>query len=400
MGQTLSEPVVDKYSSSSNDDRLMYGSSCMQGWRVSMEDAHTTILKLEGKDGFSFFGVYDGHGGQNVAKYSGEQLHRRIAADEAFTRNDFKVAIKNGFLGTDNDLRRDPEYMNDPSGCTAITALITSEDKVFVGNAGDSRAILSANGEAKPLSFDHKPVNRSESTRIVAAGGFVEFGRVNGSLALSRALGDFEFKQNGSLSPEYQIVTSDPEIVEHDLKENDEFIVLACDGIWDCMTSEEVVDFVSREIAQNYPLDRVCEDLMERCLAPDSEIGGVGCDNMTVIIVGILGGRSKEGWYEAIKKRVGDATTTDSLGNTITPDHSRMSSNSSTSSSTSSNATNTTNTTNTTNDSFGPPPKVNPTAIPATSEVDNSKLEPLDNKVDESRATQPTGEVTAEKALA
>jgi len=388
MGQTLSEPVVDKYSSSSNDERLMYGSSCMQGWRVSMEDAHTTILRLEGKDGFSFFGVYDGHGGQNVAKYSGEQLHLRIARDEAFSLSDYKVAIKNGFLGIDNDLRRDPEYQNDPSGCTAVTALITSDDKVFVGNAGDSRAIISVDGEAKPLSFDHKPVNRSESTRIVAAGGFVEFGRVNGSLALSRAIGDFEFKQNTSLSPEYQIVTSDPEIVEHELTESDEFIVLACDGIWDCMTSEEVVDFVRREIAQGHPLDRVCESLMERCLAPDSEIGGVGCDNMTVIIVGVLNGKSRDEWYEKIKKRVGDAATTDSLGNTVIPDPPRKSAI-------------TTSPTTLPNDALGPPSKVNQTANPPTSAFDNSRLELVDEKVDESKPTQPTEEkAAAEKVLA
>lgn len=320
MGQTLSEPVVDKYSSESGDDRLIYGASCMQGWRVSMEDAHTTILKLEGREKFSYFGVYDGHGGQNVAKYSGEQLHKRIANDEAFKREEFKVAIKNGFLGTDSDLKKDPEFTNDPSGCTAVTALITPDNRVFVGNAGDSRAIMSVNGEAKALSFDHKPVNRTESSRIVAAGGFVEFGRVNGNLALSRAIGDFEFKQNVNLTPEYQIVTSDPEITEHPITEKDEFIVLACDGIWDCMTSEEVVEFVRQEIAKGSNLSKVCEDLMERCLAPDSEIGGVGCDNMTVIIVGILNGMTEEEWYEVIKKRVAEASQTDKLGNSKSSD--------------------------------------------------------------------------------
>jgi len=280
-----------------------------------MEDAHTTILKLEGVEGFSYFGVYDGHGGQNVAKYSGEQLHKRIATDDAFKREDYKIAIKNGFLGTDRDLKKDPDFSNDPSGCTAVTALVTPDNRVFVGNAGDSRAIISVNGEAKPLSHDHKPVNRSESSRIVAAGGFVEFGRVNGNLALSRAIGDFEFKQNASLTAEYQIVTSDPEIVEHTITEDDEFIVLACDGIWDCMTSEEVVDFVRREIAMGNNLSKVCENLMERCLAPDSEIGGVGCDNMTVIIVGILNGKTEEEWFEVVKKRVGEAAQTDKLGN-------------------------------------------------------------------------------------
>ncbi|RKP22477.1 phosphatase 2C-like domain-containing protein, partial [Syncephalis pseudoplumigaleata] len=167
-------------------------------------------------------------------------------------------------------------------------------------NAGDSRAVLSVDGEAKPLSFDHKPVNQDESARIVKAGGFVEFGRVNGNLALSRAIGDFEFKQNKMLSPEEQIVTSNPEITEHQITEKDEFVVLACDGIWDCLTSQKVVDYIRRGIAARLPLEKICERIMERCLAKESDLGGVGCDNMTITIVAILNGRTKEEWYDWI----------------------------------------------------------------------------------------------------
>ena len=70
----------------------------------------------------------------------------------------------------------------------------------------------------------------AEKARIVAAGGFVDFGRVNGNLALSRAIGDFEFKKNPELPPEHQIVTAFPDVSEHDIAANDEFLVLACDG--------------------------------------------------------------------------------------------------------------------------------------------------------------------------
>lgn len=69
-----------------------------------------------------------------------------------------------------------------------------------------------------------------EKARICAAGGFVDFGRVNGNLALSRAIGDFEFKKNANLSPEHQIVTAYPDVVGHDISEDDEFLVIACDG--------------------------------------------------------------------------------------------------------------------------------------------------------------------------
>jgi len=69
-----------------------------------------------------------------------------------------------------------------------------------------------------------------EKARITAAGGFVDFGRVNGNLALSRAIGDFEFKKSAELAPEQQIVTAYPDVVVHDLGDDDEFLVIACDG--------------------------------------------------------------------------------------------------------------------------------------------------------------------------
>ncbi|KAG0250747.1 Protein phosphatase 2C 2 [Actinomortierella ambigua] len=268
-----------------------------------MEDAHTTLLEVEDSDGTAFFAVYDGHGGPNVAKYSGEGLHKRIVGDAAFKRKEYRAAIKNGFLEMDRALKYDQEYAGDSSGCTAITATITKDNMLYVGNAGDSRAVLCRRGTAIALSRDHKPVNREEAGRIVAAGGFVEYGRVNGSLALSRALGDFEFKTNATLGPEDQIVTANPAIQEHQLDDEDEFIVLACDGIWDCMTSQEVITYVRKGIADKITLETLCENVMDKCLAPDSELTGVGCDNMTLMIVGFLNGQPIDHWYEKVAQR-------------------------------------------------------------------------------------------------
>lgn len=69
-----------------------------------------------------------------------------------------------------------------------------------------------------------------EKARITAAGGFVDFGRVNGNLALSRAIGDFEFKKSADLPPEQQIVTAFPDVTVHEITDDDEFLVIACDG--------------------------------------------------------------------------------------------------------------------------------------------------------------------------
>ncbi|KAF3935776.1 hypothetical protein ABW20_dc0103148 [Dactylellina cionopaga] len=314
MGQTLSEPVVEKLSEQGEDDRLYFGLSTMQGWRISMEDAHTAVLDLQTDDKsekttpetrISFFGVYDGHGGDGVALFSGQNVHKIIAKQADFAAGNYEKAMKDGFLACDRAILLDPKYAEEISGCTASTAIVTN-DKIFVANAGDSRTVLGVKGRAKPLSFDHKPQNEGEKARITAAGGFVDFGRVNGNLALSRAIGDFEFKKSADLPPEQQIVTSFPDVVIHDLSDDDEFMVIACDGIWDCQSSQAVVEFVRRGIVEKQELQKICENMMDNCLAPSSENGGVGCDNMTMAIIAFLGGKTKEEWYEMVAKRVAD----------------------------------------------------------------------------------------------
>ncbi|KAH9936300.1 phosphatase 2C-domain-containing protein [Fomitopsis serialis] len=278
----------------------------MQGWRFTMEDAHTIALNLDESedDTNTFFAVYDGHGGGAAAKYAGENVHKKLKSDEAYQHKEYRAALKNAFLGTDDDMRHAPEMQRDGSGCTAVAALVTKEGKIFVANAGDSRSVISVKGEAKPLSFDHKPQNEVEKSRIAAAGGYISFGRVNGNLALARALGDFDYKRNDALSPEAQIITCDPEITEHDMTDEDEFFVVACDGIWDCLSSQQCVDVIRLMISQGKDLSQVCEEICELCLAPDTNSGaGIGCDNMTILIVAVLHGRTIEEWYKWIAER-------------------------------------------------------------------------------------------------
>lgn len=312
----LSNPVTEKNSASGGDDRLIYGVSSMQGWRLTMEDAHSAILDLQHEEAYnnngktsdvqsrlSFFGVYDGHGGNKVSQFTGDNIHRIVARQETFEKGDIEQALKDGFLATDRALLDDPEFKNDISGCTVIAGIISSS-KIYVANAGDSRGVLGIKGRAKPLSFDHKPQNEGEKARIVAAGGQVEFGRINRNLALSRAIGDFAFKQSAELAPEQQIVIALPDVIIHDISSNDEFLVIACDGIWDCRSSQEVVEFVRRGIAAKQELSDICENIMNNCISSMANNSGIGCDNMTVMIIGILQGKSKEEWYEEIASRV------------------------------------------------------------------------------------------------
>lgn len=185
----------------------------------------------------------------------------------------------------ETDLNEKEEPGND-SGCTAVVSLVT-RDRVIVANAGDSRAVLSRNGEAIDLSVDHKPEDPIELKRINAAGGRVTpDGRVNGGLNLSRALGDHMYKKSSELPATEQMITALPDIKSIDLKESeDEFIVLACDGIWNSMSSQEVVDFIRPLIAKGESLSAICEKLFDNCLAADTHGDGTGCDNMTCVIV-------------------------------------------------------------------------------------------------------------------
>lgn len=84
MGQTLSEPVTAKETSSCMNDQVKVGASCMQGWRINMEDAHTHLLSLSEDKDASFFAVYDGHGGAKVAQYAGSHVHHKIVTQPTY----------------------------------------------------------------------------------------------------------------------------------------------------------------------------------------------------------------------------------------------------------------------------------------------------------------------------
>merc|ERR1711892_160132 len=180
------------------------------------------------------------------------------------------------------------EEPGNDSGCTAVVAVLAGTT-LLVANAGDSRCVVCRDGVAVEMSADHKPEDDIELRRIKNAGGKVTpDGRVNGGLNLSRAIGDHAYKQNKGLPLEDQMISPHPDIRTLDIDPlTDSWMILACDGIWNFMTSQEVVDFINPRIENNpkEKLSSICEELFEHCLAPDTMGDGTGCDNMTAVIV-------------------------------------------------------------------------------------------------------------------
>ena len=239
----------------------------MQGWRCEMEDAHhaRTGLSEELKD-WSYFAVFDGHAGYKVSEHCAKHLLQCIIQTDEFRQNDIVKGIHTGFLKLDEKMRDIPDLASgDKSGTTAVCAFI-SKEHIFIANCGDSRAVLCRNGSPIFSTQDHKPILPGEKERIQNAGGSVMIQRVNGSLAVSRALGDYDFKNVKDLGQCEQLVSPEPEIFCQERNPQDEFLILACDGVWDVMSNENVCKFVHNRLSITDNLEDVANQVIDTCL--------------------------------------------------------------------------------------------------------------------------------------
>eukprot|EP00803_Ostreobium_quekettii_P007971 evm.model.scf_384EXC.2 EVM.evm.TU.scf_384EXC.2 scf_384EXC:28412-30170(-) len=388
MGAYLSQPITDKDVFQGAGAGACYAGCAMQGWRKRMEDAHVATSSESAPD-VSVFGVFDGHGGCEVARFCQRHFAATLEGTEGFP-DDLESALAGAFHRMDDMLRDCAHHgelaslrnsgqpgadaadrdvggdcatgageatagwegeggrrgrghrvtqsapsdaafwqlnvvrklmpsravadenamMQDAAGCraravedcreqgyeggtgagaAAVVAVKRGSD-LFVANAGDSRGVLCRGSAAVAMTQDHKPSLKDERERIEAAGGYVSAmgtrEAVNGNLGVSRAIGDLRYKSNGRLSAKEQIITAEPEVRRLALTDDDRFFVLACDGVWEVMSSQEVVDFVGRRLDEGGALDEICGEIVDSCLAGDPKATkGVGCDNMTILVV-------------------------------------------------------------------------------------------------------------------
>ncbi|GMJ06783.1 CERK-1 interacting protein phosphatase 1 [Hibiscus trionum] len=223
----------------SRNGPVKYGFALMKGKaNHPMEDYHVAKFDQHQGHELGLFAIYDGHLGDSVPAYLQKHLLPNILKDEEFWTDPGRSILKayektdEAILSHSTDLGR--------GGSTAVTAILIDGLKLWVANVGDSRAVLSKNGQAIQMSIDHEP--NMERGSIENRGGFVsnlpgDVARVNGQLAVSRAFGDKNLKLH---------LRSDPDVRNADIDANTDLLILASDGLWKVVSNQEAVDIAKK----------------------------------------------------------------------------------------------------------------------------------------------------------
>mmetsp|Transcript_59373 Transcript_59373/g.141597 ORF Transcript_59373/g.141597 Transcript_59373/m.141597 type:complete len:281 (-) Transcript_59373:54-896(-) len=260
-----------------------------QGRRPEMEDGFVFVDQFGGTQRSAFFAVYDGHGGRQVVDFVTRELHENLLRELRRTGSPADSLLQ-AFRLTDEDmLRRNITS----SGCTACCCLLQDEARgrvIYTAHLGDSRAVLARSGSATRMTSmtDHKATDPLEAKRVIEAGGHIINDRVNGMLAMTRALGDHVLKM--PMLPN-DVVSNVPDITSTDVTMQDSFIVLACDGVWDVMNDQQAVQLVIESMKELTPIARQLEaegrsmaEILSRMLVEESLARGSN-DNISCLVI-------------------------------------------------------------------------------------------------------------------
>ena len=248
-----------------------------QGSRASNEDEYSVVeyvnelLDIKDSSRYSFLAVYDGHSGKYASLYSRSQVHFNVCSHPEFESNVDK-AIHDSFIRTDEKLNDYQTLEKFNCGTTALSVWIKDQKEVIVGNVGDCRGFINRGGVPIEIADPHSPCKEEEKARIIAAGGaVVRIGtwRVNGVLSVSRSLGDNNLKD---------LVIATPDVTKFTLEEEDEYMLIASDGLWDVFKYDEVIAYISANL-ESKGKKRISKALCEEAVLRKSQ------DNVTVVVV-------------------------------------------------------------------------------------------------------------------
>mmetsp|Transcript_16438 Transcript_16438/g.35701 ORF Transcript_16438/g.35701 Transcript_16438/m.35701 type:complete len:528 (+) Transcript_16438:85-1668(+) len=271
---------------SSGDDGKFWVAARRGSRRTDLEDSWSSLeCGLNG----TLFGVFDGHGGKAVSDLCQQKLLQTafaglasgsppFALSQAFAQLDVQAAA----LGRTGRGSSDGNGGNDDVLCGSTASVVWFRGGMLhVASVGDSRVVLAtADGRAVDLTRDHRATCEEEVTRIEGRGGFVLMNRVNGALALSRALGDHKLKP---------VISAEPDIHSRPVGTSDELLIVASDGLWDVMSSQQAVSMaLSRfrsERAKGISMDRILMEVSNELLARAFDLGTV--DDVTVMVLNV-----------------------------------------------------------------------------------------------------------------
>ncbi|XP_061905059.1 protein phosphatase 1E [Entelurus aequoreus] len=257
----------------------------IKNMRRKMEDRHliipdfNTLFNIQDQEEQAFFAVFDGHGGVDAAIYAANHLHVNLARQESLAQ-DPGEALRRAFKITDQHFVKKASRENLRCGTTGVVTFLRGRT-LHVAWLGDSQVILVRRGEVVELMKAHKPDREDEKQRIEALGGCVIwFGtwRVNGSLSVSRAIGDSEHKP---------YICGDADHNVFPLDGSEDYLILACDGFWDTVVPEEAVRVVSDHLQENAGDTSM---VAHKLVASARDAGS--SDNITVIVVFLRDPRS------------------------------------------------------------------------------------------------------------
>ncbi|KHC84326.1 protein phosphatase [Candida albicans P78042] len=276
-------------------------------FRNKMEDVHTYIANFAERVDWGYFAIFDGHAGKDTARWCGNNLHTLL--EEEIDRNSDEGSPPPTPITGKDDLREDlykcfvkadeliEKSGQGKSGCTAAVAVLRWESDneepvshtksqdggkfdfkptknhkrlLYTSNVGDSRIVLCRAGQAYRLSYDHKATDTHEINRIEDNGGLVLKNRVNGVLAVTRSLGDTYMKS---------LVIGVPFTTATEITADDEFIIIACDGLWDVVSDKHACKLAAESFKQGYSPSQVAKKLCQFAIELSTT------DNVTVMVV-------------------------------------------------------------------------------------------------------------------
>lgn len=296
---------------------ITYGLRSIQGHRKEMEDEHKCI-SAGGEDpstpssklrpstdsasaedlgtatpvpppDVSFFGVYDGHGGNDAAVFLRRNLHQfvfkhsKLLADPVLAMNE-SIAQVESLFGA-----KAKEQQLDAGSTVAVCLMVGSQ--LIAANVGDSEIVLSRGGQPLVMSTIHNMnKNPAEEDRVKEAGGRVFQKRLGHprfnpqflNIAVTRSIGDLYFKDEFFTGGKPSGLVSDADSHTTTLTPEDKFLIMACDGLWDVVTYQESIDFVAEGIKASKSLDTIAEELTQLALTKGSY------DNITVIVLSLV----------------------------------------------------------------------------------------------------------------